>query len=330
MTRIAQSQLSRRMLVDIMNNYKELERAGRQVSSGYKVEKPGDSDVAGAIQSFRNSLERVDSYQKTISNARTALTFQEDTIKQVVELMQKAKELATQGANETIDAATRQQMSNEIYQMRDQLVIFANSRYQGRYIYGQADNDDAPFDPAAGGYTVPASGSGHTRYIFDAELGTGTAQSVNVTEDISVRLTTSGDNIFTNAIGALETLGRALEGYDTTFTAGIPDGGGTAYTLPGERTAQTTKIQSTIDLIDSALNTEITPEEIDIGARLNRLDVATAVLDSTKQTANEALNDMQNADSASAISQYQQAQYSLQAAMQVTSKVLNLSILDYL
>jgi len=330
MTRIAQGQIARRLLADVMNNYKELERSSRQVSSGYKVERPGDSDLGGTIQGFRNSLDRVENYQRGIGSARTALTFQENIVKQSVDLMQRAKDLATQAANETLDTATRRQLAAEVYQMRDQLVLFANSKYQDRYIYGQSDDDDAPFDPATTGYTVPTTGSSNQRYVFDAELGTAISQSVNVTQDISVRTTTSGRGVFQNGISALETLGRALEGYSTTTTAGLPDGGGVAYTFPTDRPAQTLQIQGTIDLIEVSLSSDLTPERLDIGARLSRLEVASSVLDSTKQTATEGLDSLQNADSASAISQYQQAQYSLQAAMQVTSKVLNMSILDYL
>ncbi len=336
MTRIAQGQLTRRLLFDVMNNYKDLDRASRQVSSGYKVEKPGDSDVAGSIQNFRNTLQKVESYQKGISVNRAALAFQEDIIKQVSELMGRAKELATQAANETVDTATRQQMATEIYQMREQLVVFANSKYQDRYIYGQADDDDPPFDSVVPGYTTPATGNSSTRYVFDGELGTAVAQSVNITDDISVRTSSSGQTVFSNAIGALETLGRALEGYDTTLAVsatsplGLPTGAGAAYTLPAQRSVQTGQIQITIDMIDHALTTDLTPERTDLGARLNRLEVAESVLESTKYTATEGLNSLQNADSATAISQFQQAQYSLQAAMQVTSKVLNMSILDYL
>lgn len=337
MTRIAQGQLARQLLFAVQNNYNDVGRASRQVSTGYKVEKPGDSDVAGTIQNFRNSLQKVDSYQQGIGLTRSALSFQEGIVTQVSDMMERAKELATQGANETVDAATRKQMATEIYQMREQLVVLANSKYQDRYIYGQSDDDDPPFDQAApAGYTEPATGDSSIRYVFDGEPGTDVAKNVNITGDISVRTSTSGQSVFANAIGALETLGRALDGYDTTLAAsagsplGLPTGGGTAYTLPDQKSAQTAQIQASIDMIDYALKSNLTPERTDLGARQNRLDVAQAVLDSTKQTATDGLNGLQNADSATAISQFQQAQYSLQAAMQVTSKVLNMSILDYL
>jgi flagellar hook-associated protein 3 FlgL len=332
MTRIAQGQLSRRLLADVMRNYKDLDRASKQVSSGYKVERPGDSDVAGSIQNFRNTLQKVESYQKGIGITKAALGFQEDIVKQVAELVGKAKELATQAANETVDTATRRQMATEVFQIREQLVQFANARYQDRYIYGQADDDDPPYDQASVGYTVPTTGDSSVRYVFDGELGTSLAQNVNVTEDIAVRVSSSAQTVFGNSITALETLGRALEGFDTTLagTPAVPTGAGVAYDLPNQRSVQTGKIQESITLVDAALTNDIIPERIDIGARLSRIEVAEAVLDSTKQTAVEGLNTLQNADSATAISQFQQAQYSLQAAMQVTSRVLNLSILDYL
>lgn len=328
MTRIAESQLTRRIILDIINNHREVVKYGEEVSSGYKVKNPGDSDAGGAISDFRNTIERIKGHKARLAPTRSFLTHQDDVINQGIDVINRARELASQAANETISSDERATIGREILALRDQMATLANSTYQGRYIFGGNDDDDPPFDPAT--YTNPSSGGASVRYVFDNETGSTTTRAVKVADNVNLTITSDGNAIWGNAINAMERLGRSLAGYQTLPASGTPDGTGNAYNLPTDYQLQTQEIEGSLDLLNSAMNDDLLPERVDIGARLKRLDTVETMLDATSQSAEAALNDLQNADSVNSITKFQQAQFALQASLQISSKVLNLSVLDFL
>ncbi len=328
MTRITESQMARGLIGAILANRENLNKYSNEVSTGLKVHTPGDTNVAGIVSKYKEALASIKGYRDRISNVRGMLDFQESIVSQSDEVLVRAKEIAAQAANETLGSEERFQMSSEIWALRDQLVSLANSKYQGKYIYGGADDDDPPFDGQT--YSVPSSGSASIRYTFDSETGTSQTRTVNVTDSVSVTVNTPGSTVFNNAIFALERLGRSMSGYKTLPASGQPDGTGGAYTFPSEYTTQTQDIKSAMALLDTARGTDLTPERVSVGARLRRLDGAASLLDLSEANSQSVLSSLQDADSAVSISNLTQAQNALQASLQVTSRVLNLNILQYI
>jgi len=329
MTRISENQKGRTLIDSIAKNRELFNKFSNEISSGYRVVNPGDSKQSATISLFRQTLERVEGYGSRLANVQSSLAFQDDIMLQVNDLMIRAKEIATQAANESNGSETRAQMSAEVFQMRDHLIQLANSRYQGRYIYGGADDDDPPYDTTTA-FTFPASGDAATRYVFDAELGTSTTRTVKVTDDLSITTNTVGSTLFDNALYGLERLGRSLAGFATNPAVGAPDGSGDAYTFPGQLTQQTTDIQATLALFDTARESDIMQERVDIGGRMRRLDTASAILELNKASTTDALASLQDADIAESATNLTQAQTALEASMTVSLRILNISILDYL
>jgi flagellin-like hook-associated protein FlgL len=168
------------------------------------------------------------------------------------ELLVRAKEIAQQGANEALSPSARAFLAEEVFQIRDQVVGLANSSYQGRYVYGGADDDDPPFD--AGIYNEPITGPASIKYDFDAEIGTSQERSIKLTDDVSITINTPGDRVFGTTIEALERLGRSLSGYATTPDSGITDGGGVGYVFPADYKIQTADIKKAIVVAPKLVN----------------------------------------------------------------------------
>lgn len=330
MTRVAENGLARSILADVRRARSAVDTYGNQVSSGYKVTTPGDSDVAGSISSFRDSIARIEGYKTRIATVQSSLSFQDDILTQVDSLMVRARELATQAANEPNSSSTRLSMANEVFALRDQLVVLANSRDSTGFIFGGADNDDPPYDRVAD-YATPTSGLAAVRYRFDAEPGTQQQRSTAVTDDISITVNTPGNQLFDNALYALERLGRSMAGYRTTVDgSGIPDGTGAAYAFPTDFQQQTQDIQVALNEVIAASRDDILPERVSLGARLSRLEAAQSIIEVNKANAEEVLGKLQNADSVEAISNLTLAQNALEASLQVTVRVLKQSIIDFL
>ena len=328
MTRIAENQMIASVLQGIFNNRARVSKYSDEITTGLKVSEPGDSNLSGSISGFRELLGRIDGYKDRVSTVSSSLVFQDDVLKQAEELLIRAKEIATQAANSTNGDETRAHMAAEVFQIRDHLISLANSTYQGRYIYGGTADDTPPFIDTT--YVNPATGQANLRYVHTGANGTGTSKTVKVTDDLSIVVNTPGDQIFNNAIYGLERLGRALEGFATNPAAGAPDGTGNPYVFPNDLETQTLDIRASLDILDTARETDILEERIDIGGRLRRLDTATSLLDLGKVNAEELIDKLQNADVVESASNLQQAEIALQASFTVSARVLNLTILDYI
>jgi flagellar hook-associated protein 3 FlgL len=328
MIRISQNQSVRDLVSNTMENKRRVSEYSNQLTSGVRVSKPSESVDAGAISRYQQQIAKIDSYSGVIAQAKSYLDFQDQIVSQANDIMVRAKEIAQQGANETLEQTSRAQLAQEIFQIRDQMASLANSSYQGKYVYGGANDDTPPVNQLS--YTEPASGDANKRYSFDTDPAGSVAKSIRLTDEISVSLSTKADTLFGTSLEALERLSRALAGYATTPASGTPDGGGAAYTFPTDFHTQTDDIRACIDQIDTARNNDLIPERVSIGGRLRRIETGQALLDLSKNSAKEVLSRLQDADETEAASNLQQAQTALQASYTVTAKVLRLTILDYI
>ena len=328
MTRTSEIQSQRQLVSQTLENRRRVTKFANQVASGVKAALPSDTVDGGTIARYKQTLEKIDAYTTTIQRTKSLMTFQDDVLSQANDLLVRAKEIAQQGANESVNQVARQHLAEEVYQIRDHMASLANSTYQGRFVYGGADDDDPPYDAST--YTVPTTGEAGTRYVFDAELGTQTARSVAVTDDLVISVATPANQVFGTALEALERLGRALGGYSTTPASGAPDGGGAAYTFPADYDTQTRAILNSIDLLNEARDEDVLPERVSVGGRLRRLETGDSLLALTKNSALEVLSRIQDADETESAANLAQAQTALQASYSVTAKVLRMTILDYI
>jgi len=328
MTRISENQFTRRLIEQTISNKARVDKYSQQVATGVKAALPGDSTDSGIIARYKQQLDRIDGYTTTIARVKSFVQFQDDALAQMDELILRTKEIASQGANESLTPSARAFLAEEVFQIRDQVIGLGNSSYQGRFVYGGADDDDPPFD--AGTYALPASGPAAVKYDFDAELGTSQLRSINVTDDVAITLNTPGGDIFGTTIEALERLGRSLFGYSTTPASGTPNGGGTAYSFPTDYVQQTTDIKYAIDLLNQARDEDLLPERTMLGGKMRRLETAEALLSLSKTSAQEVLSKIQNADETESVANLTQAQTALQASYSVTAKALRLTIMDYI
>ncbi len=328
MTRISENRTQRTLVTNTLLNKERLDKYSREVSSGLKVALPGDSSDSGTVSRYQQTLQKIDSYTTTVAQTKSILQFQDTIMEQMNELIIRAKEVATQGANETLSVSARAHLAEEIYQIRDHVASLANSTYQGRYIFGGSDDDDPPYDSTT--YSEPATGTAATRYVFDAELGTAVTKVVDLTENLSINLNTPANRLFGTTLEAMERLGRALGGYATLPATGSPDGTGAAYTMPTDYPAQTAAIKNSIDLLNRARENEIIPERVSLGGRLRRIETAESLLGLTRNSAEDVLGRIQNIDETESAANLARAQSALEASYTVTAKVLRMSILDYI
>lgn len=331
-TRVTNLDTTRILIQQIFDRRISLEKVRESIASGIKVpfasEDPGKS---GTILSLQATINRVERHKERIGFATSFLEHQESTLDSADNLLVRARELATQGANGSLSFQDRALVADEVFQLRDQLVALANTKFQGRYVYGGASDDQPPFISTP--YLqapLNTALAANNRYYFNQLPGSDDTRNISITDDNTIRINTPGDQVFEDAIAGMDRLGRALAGYRTSLTGGLPDGNGTAYTLPADYAEQTHDILAAMDSLEDARVNDIIQERSDVGARVSRLEQVTEILDNLKASTETSRSVLQDADLFEASAKFSNLETSLQALLASGAQINNLSLLNYL
>jgi flagellar hook-associated protein 3 FlgL len=137
---------------DLARTRARLDNAMQRVSSGLRVRYASDDSPAAAeLLRLADESQRLTSRRQSLSQARPWLQQAEQAITQVSESLTRARTVAIQVANGTLQGDNRAAAAAEISGLRDKLDGLAASRIGGRYIFSGTLTTTAPFD-AAGAY----------------------------------------------------------------------------------------------------------------------------------------------------------------------------------
>jgi flagellar hook-associated protein 3 FlgL len=132
--------------------------ASRQVSSGKRVVSPSDAppDQIGALLQLRAELQRNTQITNNLANAKADADSADAALASAIKLMDRALVLASQGANFSQTAETRQSLAAEVSSIQANILAYSQTAVQGRYIFGQSDNGATQEveDPAGGSFAA--------------------------------------------------------------------------------------------------------------------------------------------------------------------------------
>ncbi|AFH50211.1 Flagellin-related protein [Ignavibacterium album JCM 16511] len=168
----------------------------RQISSGVKIEKPSDSPT-GAVKVIRNDnqLSQIDTYLK---NIHTGLSFLDQTTfalqsiqDEVLNVVGKLEEL-----NNPINQQNMSLYADMIENSLRLMVDVANSKADGKYIFGGTDQTAKPFVYSSDGQTIEQNTKirGYNK--------------VRISQEIEQRINITGIEIFGTIVSADGTLDK--------------------------------------------------------------------------------------------------------------------------
>jgi flagellar hook-associated protein 3 FlgL len=311
----------------MLDQQRELSKTQLQVATGKRILSPED-DPAGAarVLDLNQSIDTVTQYQKNITQVKNRLETEEAALIGAENVLQRARELTVQAANDTLAASDRLSISYEITQLRDELLGLANSKdANGEYIFAgyQGNASPAAFaeDPLNPGLYDYHGDQGqrlirisHERQIADGDNGF----EIFVDVPSSLDLDTDGD-------GARDTTRNILETLD--LLAGVLAGNPPA--AAGLGGGDPTEISHYIDELDNGLN-NLLDIRAKVGARMNTIGQQEQVNDDFVLSMEAARSDVQDLDYAEAISRFEQELTALQASQQSFMKIQDLSLFKYL
>lgn len=152
------NRISTRMMFDqslstMLARQKQLAALQQQVATGKKVVTAKDDPVgAGAAVGLDRSLAELERFAQNGNNVGNRLGLQENVLALVGDDMIRINELAVQANSDALSDEDRRSIAAELRSLRDNLVSLANSvDGSGRYLFGGAADDTAPFARTAGG-----------------------------------------------------------------------------------------------------------------------------------------------------------------------------------
>ena len=205
-----------------------------QVSTGKRINSPSDDPVAAArVAHLDASLARLDQYNANAVFARNQLGLEEETLSEVVDTLQRVRELVLQASNDSAGDSDRRIIAAELREYRSALVSLANvTDVDGRHLFGGYLEEAAPF-------VVDASGG----VVYNGDQGQRTLQ---ISDTRFVAINDSGAEVFQRIANGNGTFAAAASPANTgtgvlgaanvvDATAWIPDDytitfvGGTSY-----------------------------------------------------------------------------------------------------
>ena len=280
------------------NITEELNKANTIVATGKRILKLAD-DPVGLTQglNIKSTLSSIEQMGRNITLGNSWLAASESAMSQVQDVISEAKTLCVQMANGSIDASERRSAAETVQNLLEELVSLANTEVNGRYIFAGSETDTTPF-----GLENDNSVTYH---------GDNNAFTVKIGKDATVQVGSDGEAVFGTSgqpddlFRAFNDLKTALENNDTSgIQAGISD------------------LDSRFDHVASKIS--------DIGSKMVRMDMRENILQDLNIANTERLSTIEDADITEAILDLQAKELAYQAALSSASKVLQMSLLDYM
>jgi len=287
----------------------DIARLQTEISTNKRIALPSDDPVGSARATQLTRLLALHTVDKAnIDRATTRLTAADTALGGVGTVLQRAKELALNGATGSLNASDRATIAGEVQQLGEQLLGLANTR----------DSDGASL--FAGART------GGTAYAVDAYgatiwQGAGSAARIML-DSGSVATGLDGPAVFAGLDGG--TAPPPVSTPIVTDVFAVLKGLQTALSEP-DAAVRSAAMASALTGIDSGIGRSA-DSRATIGAKLARLGSETTRLDTVDLALHDDLSTTQDTDMTTAIAQLQRLTTVLQATQLSFVKIGSLSL----
>jgi flagellar hook-associated protein 3 FlgL len=290
--RVTESMIYNSTNTSLANDRASLQAITEKVSSNKQLNRPSDNpaDVRSAV-GLNDTLAQINQYLRNIDSASSKVAAMDTALSSAGDLIQRANELAIEGANGTLDAGQRQSIAAEVSQLIEAMAQDAGAKVGDDYVFSGFRVDKPPYQVTGAGQVGAYQGD---HGVVVARVGQSSNMQINL----------SGDAVFQPALDALKQL-------QTDLNSGQP------------------VQQTTIGQIATALQTMVQARAT-VGARENRLDDAKTSQQALVTTNQALLSQLVDTDMPSAITELTQRQTTYQASLAVTAKVMQTTLIDYL
>ena len=178
--RISTAGMHQLALEGILQRNADLAKTQNQIAAGKRILTPSD-DPTGAVRALDldRALAESQQFKRNSDMVTNRLSFEEQTLSDMTNLMQRVRDLTVQGANATVDVNGRKAIATEIKDRLNELMGLANRKdANGEYLFSGYSTLTQPFGTNASGAVQYAGDQGvrsvqtsPTQKIADAHSG---------------------------------------------------------------------------------------------------------------------------------------------------------------
>lgn len=145
--RISTAGMHYNALTAMLSQQATLSKTQNQIATGKRVQTPADDPVAAVhILELERALRESEQFGKNADMAVNRLSLEEQGIEDVGALLHRVRELAVQGNNATVDAASRRSIAAELRGRFQDLINIANKRdANGEFLFSGFASLTQPF-----------------------------------------------------------------------------------------------------------------------------------------------------------------------------------------
>ena len=289
---------------NIQQGRNRLDRLQELITSGQNINRPSDDPISSRLLlDVGDKMKAFDQYNANIIKAKSWMQFSDTALGGMNDVMQQTRSLMNTMNSGSNDPNERQNVNNQLVELKKQMIDMVNTQYGDQYIFGGANNLVPPFNTANNTY----AGDGTERQI---EIAAGTTQTISIT----------GDRLLLG-VGANPSYGNTdiLKTFDDLIAA-VGDS-----TTPSNPAAITTAVQSLEPAsrqIFNAINTNL--------SRMIRVDNMAKLNETNKNTLSNIVGNIQNVDMVKLGVQLNTEMNAFEASLSATAKLSQMSLLDFM
>lgn len=274
-----------------------------QLTSGKRLEKLSDDPLA-AMRAVRSqaSLNEITARKYVLQQGEQLVGAADTALGEVADSLRECKSIALQGCTPQLGDDERAALAQQVRDLSTGMVMVANTEVQGQYIFSGSKTDTVPFDLDPSGNLPVAYDGNHQQlsYAINAydrmPVGFTGAQVFNYPDATGVRPLS---DVSRDTFSLLNDLADCIESGDVTQVGTL-----------------STELDNTYSHVVGLRG--------QVGVMTQRYERATSLADEAEVRVKALLNTDRDIDYASAMVDLSQQQTVYQAALSVTSKVLEM------
>jgi flagellar hook-associated protein 3 FlgL len=280
-----------------------------EIASGKRYQRADQNPTdIGLAQRFHVDDRRLEQNVKNIGEVQSFSDFTTSAITTATDIVQRASELAVSANDATKSQAERLAIATEIERMLQGLVDIGAQNYRGRYLFSGTQTDQASF-------TTTTNAQGYVNAV--TFTGNGSPISAEYAPGRLVQYNMLGSNENGGDFGLLRDTAAGVDIFQSMMD------------FRDTLLNSTTGVGSAIQEFSDAL-THLQVGAVRVGSVQNRMSSAEALHEDQREVLGDTIGKLTDTDYADAATRLQQLETAYQAALQVGSRVGNLSLLNYL
>lgn len=294
--RVTQSMLQNNMLDNLFKSQAKMDKYLTQINTGKKISKPSDNPVIAMKGiGYRTEVREVEQYTRNTSEVWGWFDQSDDVLGKATSAMQRMEELAIQAANGSNSESELDSIAEEVKQLKEQMVEFANTKVNGKYIFNGTDTDKKP---------VSIDDEGNV--TIEEATGRKEAVEIEVAKDINMSVNVSPEELFDESL---------FENIDS-FIGALENGDKEELK------------ESVGNLQDSS--SQIIKSRAELGARMNRLELIEDRLSHQGIIAEDTMKKNEGVEFEEAVTNLLTEEVIHRAALAAGSKIIQPSLIDFL